>query len=100
MKYCGTEDAANIYVELILPRGTMKNEMISWRTLIPKNPVVLLMEKILLIQRNLMLKMTPNTVRHILLGVLSLGRCSECEDIFFRTLGKLLRGLDSFPSMC
>lgn len=66
MKYCGTEDAANIYVELILPRGTMKNEMISRRTLIPENPVVLLMEKILLIKRNLMLKM-KDVLLHFLL---------------------------------
>lgn len=50
MKYCGTEDAEDIYVELILPRGRVKNGTISWRTLVPKNPVDLLMERILQIK--------------------------------------------------
>lgn len=58
MKYYGTEDAADIYVEVILPRGSVKNEMIFCRSLAPKNPVVLLMARILLIKRNLILKMT------------------------------------------
>lgn len=66
MKYCGTEDAADIYVELILPKGSMKNEMNSRRTLVPKNPVVLLMESILLMKRNLILKMT-DVLLHFLL---------------------------------
>lgn len=58
MKSCRTEDAADIYVELILPRRSVKNEMISWRALVPKNPVVLFMERILLIKRKLILNMT------------------------------------------
>lgn len=66
MKYYRTEDAADIYVELMLPRGSMKNEMISWRAQVPKNPVVLLMESILLIKRNLILKMT-DVLLHFLL---------------------------------
>lgn len=58
MKSYRTEDAADIYVELILPRRSVKNEMVSWRALVPKNPVVLLVERILLIKRKLILNMT------------------------------------------